>query len=123
MSGIIIYIPPVIPTPPINPTNEFVPVKSGSTFVDSNIKNVVDEYLQTKISGNIIGLNLDFINSKFCLGNPTGVNFCANDGTGIIEISGVTLSEPLVIAEKLMYTEINGSEYYIQLYKVAPPIL
>jgi hypothetical protein len=123
MSGIIIYIPPIIPTPPINATSTIMPVKSGSTFVDSNIKNVVDEYLKTIISGNTIGLDLDFVNNKFCLGNPTGVNFCANDGTGVIEISGVTLSEPLVVAEKLMYTEINSSQYYIQLYKLAPPII
>jgi hypothetical protein len=43
MAGIIINIPQLI-----NPTNQIMPVRDGNVFVDSNIKNVVNQYIETK---------------------------------------------------------------------------
>jgi hypothetical protein len=118
MSGIIINIPPIIPTPPINPTNDYVPVRQNATsFIDSNIKNVFDNNLTTEIGGNVIGLNFDFGAGEFCFGNPVGTNFCVDDYNGQIEINGVLVTTPIVSPEKLMYIKINGFDYYIQLYK------
>jgi len=118
MAGIIIYIPPIIPTPPINPTNEFVPVNhDGDEFIDSNIKNAVGSYLRSELGGNVVGFDFNFLLSKFCFGNPIGTNFCVDDFNGDIEINGVATSTPVVAPEKLMYIKINGIDYYLQLYK------
>ena len=57
MAGIIINIP----TPQlINPTSEFIPVNNAGLFVDSNIKNIVNDKIETKnVFDEIIGLKLN----------------------------------------------------------------
>jgi hypothetical protein len=123
MSGIIIYIPPV-PQPPINPTDNLMPVRSSSTFVDSNIKNVVDDYIQTQnnITNDPKGLNIDFVNDSYSLGNPNSCNFTINSNVQQIQIIGDVISEPVVVPNKLLNLQINGVEYFIQLNVVPPAI-
>jgi hypothetical protein len=115
MAGIIIYIPPVIPTPPINPTSTLMPVKSGSTFVDSNIKNVVDEYIETKNSLNeFIGLRVNFFDNTSTLGNLTTCNIAVSADE--VSMNGNLVSEPLVaFGNKYLKIVNNGDVYYIPL--------
>jgi hypothetical protein len=121
MSGIIIYIPQVIPTPPINPTSTLMPVKSGSTFVDSNIKNVVDDVIETQNAlHDAIGLKLDFINNIYEIGDPLGLNINLDTINAILNINGATLSNTEIVSEKLLSVTINGVNYYIQLYTDVP---
>jgi hypothetical protein len=64
----------IIYTPPasgggttINPTNSFIPVRSNATtFIDSNIVNVVDTYLNANVGG--YGLFLDTNIGEYILG-------------------------------------------------------
>ena len=123
MAGIIIYIPPVIPPPIINPTSEVMPVADGGNFVDSNIFNVVDDLLQTRntITLDPKGLILDFVNNLYQLGDPLGLNINLDTTNYILNINGVTLPSVTVIADKLLPITIDGTQYYIQLY-VEPPI-
>jgi hypothetical protein len=116
MSGIIIYIPPIIPTPPINPTSTLMPVKSGSTFIDSNIKNVEDEYIVTLNSINAeIGLKLDFINNIYSLGNVSGLGIRLDTNNNELSINGNITSQPIVAPSKYLKILNNGDVYYILL--------
>jgi hypothetical protein len=123
MSGIIIYIPPVQPPPIINPTSEVMPVADGGTFVDSNIFNFVDNLLQTRntVTLDPKGLNLDFDNNLYEIGDPLGLNINLDTGNNVININGDVVSTPTVIADKFLKIVNNGDEFYLQLY-VIPPI-
>lgn len=120
MSGIIIYIPPVPQPPIINPTSEVVPLADGGTFVDSNIYNYVDNLLQTRsnITLDPKGIILDFVNNLWQLGEPFGINIVLDSSGNILNINGITLSNPIVAPEKMLPVTIDGQQYYIQLYKL-----
>jgi len=58
----------------INPTNNFIPVRSNATtFIDSVLQNGSD-YLKSIYSTNDIGLFLDFANNVYSLGDYNGLN-------------------------------------------------
>lgn len=116
MAGIIINNPPIIPPQLINPTSTIMPVNYIGTFIDSNIKNLVDDIIETEVGGFPMGVNLDFTNQNFGIGNPATTTLNVNGGLGQIEIDGVLTTTPVVVADKLMYVKINGLDYYIQLY-------
>jgi hypothetical protein len=124
MAGIIIYIPPIIPPPPINPTTEIMPVNNAGSFVDSNIKNIVNDYLQTEstITLDPKGLILDFVNNLYKLGDPFGLNINLDTQNNIININGADLGNLTLVADKTLPITIDGTQYYIQLY-VEPPII
>jgi hypothetical protein len=73
----IIYTPPVSGGgggTTINPTNNFIPVRSNATtFIDSVLENGSD-YLKSIYSTNDIGLKLDFANNLYQLGDYNGSN-------------------------------------------------
>jgi hypothetical protein len=118
MSGIIIYIPPIIPTPPINPTSEFLPVNyGGNSFIDSNLKNVVNTYIQTEniTSGQINGLKIDFVNNTASIGDPNGVNLTIDSVNDKIDIVGSVTTSIAVVPDTLLKITINNIPYYIQL--------
>jgi hypothetical protein len=71
----------VIYTPPasggggttINPTNNFIPLRSNATtFIDSNIENIQDNYLRTKYNSFPTGIYIDFPNNNYQFGEFTG---------------------------------------------------
>jgi hypothetical protein len=61
----------------INPTNNFIPVRSNATtFIDSNITNIQDDYIATLFSNNLVnlqGLKIDFTNVNANLGDFLGI--------------------------------------------------
>jgi hypothetical protein len=117
MSGIIINIPPIIPTPPINATSTIMPVKDVDTFIDSNIKNVVNQYIATINDLNDeIGLKLDFFNNIYSLGKLTGLSISLDTNNNELSINGDILSTPVVAPEKMMKIIHNGDVYFLQLY-------
>lgn len=117
MSGIIINIPPIIPTPPINPTSEFIPVnQGGNSFIDSNLKNVVDTFLQTEqTNGSIKGVKVDFVNNISSLGDSNGVNFIVDSVNEKVEITGNVTTSISIIPDTQLKITINNVQYYIQL--------
>lgn len=119
MAGIIIYIPQA---PLINPTTEIVPVKSATTFVDSNIKNIVDDIVitQNTITQDPAGIKLDFINESYELGDPFGININIDNYNGILNINGIPLITPIITPDKTLPVTIDGLQYYIQLYLPTP---
>jgi hypothetical protein len=114
MSGIIINIP----TPKlINPTNQIMPVRDGNIFVDSNIKNVVDQYIETKNAvDQITGLRLDFNNNTFTLGDYAGLSISINTTTNEINFNGNIFVPVTVVPDKLIKIVNNGDVYYLQSY-------
>jgi hypothetical protein len=72
----------IIYTPPasgggttINPTNDFIPVRSNATtFVDSNIYNQVGNFLYTTFLGIDAGFYLDYSNGLYSFGDYNNVN-------------------------------------------------
>jgi len=114
MAGIIINIP----TPQlINPTSEFIPVNNAGLFVDSNIKNIVNDKIETKnVFNDIIGLRLDFINNEYIIGDPLSTNFIVDTINQTVAINGVTLPSLTVTLDKILPIKINGNQYYIQLF-------
>jgi hypothetical protein len=114
MSGIIIYIPPIIPTPPINATTTILPVKDTDTFIDSNIKNVVNQYIETiNDLGNFIGLRINFFDNTTTIGNLTTCNIAVSADE--ISMNGNLTSTPVVAPDKFLKIVNNGDTYYIQL--------
>lgn len=115
MAGIIIYIPQA---PLINPTSEIVPVKSAVTFVDSNIKNIVDDIVitQNTITQDPAGIKLDFTNELYELGDPFGININIDNYNGILNINGVAPTPATVTIDKVFPVTIGGIQYYLQLY-------
>jgi hypothetical protein len=75
----IIYTPPASSGSgtTINPTNEFIPVRSNATtFIDSNITNIQDDYILTLVGSNLSnsnGLKIDFTNVNANLGDFLGI--------------------------------------------------
>jgi hypothetical protein len=71
----IIYTPPASSGgTTINPTNNFIPVRSNATtFVDSLLFSDTDN-LKSVYSGNDIGLRLDFVGKNYQLGDFTFAN-------------------------------------------------
>jgi hypothetical protein len=72
----------------INPTNNFIPVRSNATtFIDSVLENGSD-YLKSIYSTNDIGLYLDFSNSIFEFGDfnsiNSGTSFFIDDASSLI---------------------------------------
>lgn len=83
----IIYTPPASggSGTTINPTNNFIPVRSNATtFIDSNIENDVGNFLST-----VRGLKLDFNQKTYFLGdfdyNDNGTNLNVDDGNQVIK--------------------------------------
>lgn len=113
MAGIIIYIPQA---PQINPTSEIMPVNNSGAFVDSNIKNVIDQRVETQNSfDDQIGLKLDFINNIYEVGDPNGLNIKLNTGPNELSINGDVTFTRAVVPDKLLKILSNGDVYYIQL--------
>lgn len=113
MAGIIIYIPQA---PLINPTSEIMPVNNAGAFVDSNVKNVIDQKLETLNSlDDQIGLKLDFTNNIYEIGDPFGLNIKLETGPNELSINGDVTSTPVVVADKFLKISNNGNVYYIQL--------
>ena len=80
----------------INPTNNFIPVRSNATtFIDSVLENGSD-YLKSIYSTNDIGLYLDFANSIFEFGDFSSIN----SGTSFF----------IDDASSLMYTKHSGQQ-------------
>ena len=121
MAGIIIYIPQSsgITT---NPTTQIMPVNDNGLFIDSNIKNVLDEYLQTQntITLDPKGIILDFLNNLYQLGDPFGLNINLDTQNNILNINGADLSTPIIVPDKTLPVTFDGTQYYIQLYLPAP---
>lgn len=116
MSGIIIYIPPIIPPPLINPTSEIMPVNNVGVFVDSNIKNVIDQKVETlNALDDQIGLKLDFTNNIYEIGDPLGLNIKLETAPNELSINGALTSTPVVTPDKFLKIINNGDVYYIQL--------
>jgi hypothetical protein len=117
MSGIIYNVPPIIPTPPINATSTIMPVKDVDTFIDSNIKNVVNQYIETiNDLGNFIGLRINFFDNTTTIGNLTNCNIVVDaNGGGEISLNGNLTSTPTVAPDKFLRISNNGDVYYIQL--------
>jgi hypothetical protein len=113
MAGIIIYIPQA---PLINPTSEIMPVNNSGAFVDSNIKNVIGQKIET-LNGlfDQIGLKLDFTNNIYEIGDPLGLNIKLDTGPNELSINGVLTSTPAVVPDKFLKILNNGDVYYIQL--------
>jgi hypothetical protein len=114
MAGIIINIP----TPQlINPTNQIMPVRDGNVFVDSNFKNVVDEKIESQNAlDDQIGLQLDFVNNIYTIGDPLGLSIKLETGPLELSINGVILSNPIVTPDKMLKINHDGNQYFIQLY-------
>jgi hypothetical protein len=114
MAGIIINIP----TPQlINPTSEFIPVNNAGLFVDSNIKNIVNDKIETKnVFDEIVGLRLDFINNEYIIGDPISTNFIVDTINQTIAINGITLPTATYTLDKILPIKVNGTQYYIQLF-------
>ena len=115
MAGIIINIPQA---PLINPTTQIVPVKSAATFVDSNIKNIVDDIVitQNTITQDPAGIKLDFINELYELGDSNGANISLDNFNGIMNINGIGPTPATVTIDKVLPVTIDGVQYYLQLY-------
>jgi hypothetical protein len=107
----------IIFTPPassggttINPTNDFIPVRSNATtFIDSNIVNVVDTLLYSQFTnGLLFGINLDFVNKFTYLGdfdfNWNGTSIQIDDNNQFIK----TLNQGNQIGLKLDF----ANNYY-----------
>jgi hypothetical protein len=120
MAGIIIYIPP---TSQINPTTEIMPVNNVGSFVDSNVKNIINDILQTQstITLDPKGIILDFVNNLYQLGDPFGLNINLDTQNNIININGADLGNTTIVLDKTLPITIDGIQYYIQLF-VEPPI-
>ena len=114
MAGIIINIP----TPQlINPTSEFIPVNNASLFVDSNIKNIVNDKIETiDTFGSPMGLKLDFINNEYIIGDPISTNFIVDTTNQTIAINGIILPSLTVTLDKILPIKVGGNQYYIQLF-------
>ncbi len=114
MAGIIINIPT---QQLINPTNQIMPVRDGNVFADSNFKNVVDERIESQNGlDDQIGLQLDFVNNIYTLGDPLGLSIKLETGPLELSINGVILSNPSVAPDKMLKINHDGNQYYIQLY-------
>jgi hypothetical protein len=115
MAGIIFNTPPI---KIINPTSEIMPVNNAGLFVDSNIKNVVDDIVitQNTISLDPAGIKLDFTNELYQLGDPFGVNIVLDNFNGVLNINGIGPSPVPVVSDKLIPITLDGFQYYIQLY-------
>lgn len=114
MAGIIINIPQIY----TNPTTQLMPVNDTGSFVDSNIKNVVDDLVITQNTQTLdpAGIKLDFTNELYELGDPFGVNISLDNFNGVLNINGIGPSPVPVAPDKLMPVTIDGFQYYIQLY-------
>jgi hypothetical protein len=105
----------------LNPTNDFLPKRSGNSFVDSPLQALNNEQLRSIFSGNVKGINLEPTNGLFELGDfasfSNGTFFRINDNGPYIEIGGLitVIGGVHVASGTYLQLYVNGTPYYLNL--------
>jgi hypothetical protein len=112
----IIYTPPASGGGGQNPTANYIPLNNGtSSFVDSNIINNKNNYIQT----NFMGLNIDYNNRNFSLGdydgNYNGTNIFIDDNNKYINFYADPITFLIDGLNNRTQFSYNGNEIGLKL--------
>jgi hypothetical protein len=105
----------------LNPTSDFLPKRSGNSFVDSPLQSTTITELKCILNGVYVGLNLDQSNGYYQLGDFNNTNngtvITINDSGQYIDLGGHITVVGGVHGASGTYLNIrvNGTSYYINL--------
>ena len=105
----------------LNPTSDFLPKRSGNSFVDSPLQSNSNDDLKSVFSSSYKGLNLEPLSGLYELGdfanNSNGTLLSVNDNGPYIELRGLITATGGVHVASGTYLNIyvNGTSYYLNL--------
>lgn len=105
----------------LNPTSDFLPKRSGNSFVNSPLQSNFNDDLKSVFNGAYKGLNLEPLSGLYELGdfanNANGTLFRVNDSGPYIELNGlISVTGGVHVASgKYLNLYVNGTSYYLNL--------
>jgi hypothetical protein len=111
----------ISPAANLNPTDAFLPKRSGNSFVDSPLESNGADILRSVFSNSAIGLSLETGNGLYELGdfanNANGTLLRVNDNGPYIEFAGlITVTGGTHVATgTYLNLIVNGTSYYLNL--------
>jgi hypothetical protein len=105
----------------LNPTSDFLPKRSGNSFVDSPLEASNNDMLRSIFSGDVKGINLEPINGLFEFGDfasfSNGTFLRVNDNGPYIEVGGLitTTTGTHIPSGTYLQLYVNGTPYFLNL--------